>query len=1238
MWLRFTELKLRQKLTLVFFILVFTGVSGIAFYGYRSANNAYLLEAQGAGSQEISAVVDKIDGFLETMPQDLNFIAKFYALEQYLNWRSISEERTVFYWKNVVQDTLTSYLEAKEIYFKVRFMDVDGDEKINVQYNRNSGITKLVPLEQLQNNSQTDYFKNAIKLKNGEINVSNLNLNKEFGKFTYPYLPVIRYSTPVINAKGEKHGILVLNVYADAILKNIYQEDKKYEYRNLMLVEKDGSYLTHQDPTRLWDADLKHGYSLKNDHPALYKTISEKVSGTVEDSDHGHNSIVNFHRIFPLKGNNSVYWTLVNFTDKDIALEKTERFQYVFALILLVTLFVMFFVIRYFMNSITTPLQTVAHYLKELSTGNLVEEKIVYNNRDEIGEIIDSVNSLKINTREMIAQTGKIANGDYTSLVNVRSDNDKLSLSLNNMLNTLRENETHANSASWIQEGLNALNTDLSGNLSLEDLCKRAVQFMAKRMNAGQGGFYLFDKATETLRLKASYAFNERMNLSNEFELGEGVVGQAALEKETIILRNIKREEKSITTGLIDEPPTITFTVPVIYEKELYGVMELASFEEFTELQQKFLSEAEKVIATFIYSGIKNEEVRELLLVAEEATTEAQKRSEELQDNNAQMEEQQQKLQQQSEELQQTNSQMEEQQQQLRQQSEELQQANSQMEEQQQQVKQQAADLQVKNDDLERKQTELESSNQYKSEFLANMSHELRTPLNSIILLSKMMARNEMKNYTEEDVKKATIINNAGNELLRLINDILDISKIEAGQMPVNLEEVTTESICEHINDMFESSAKEKGVAFLLDDHIKGVIETDKDKLFQILRNFLSNAFKFTKKGSITLRIEKTKDQELPVRISVIDTGVGIPKEKQGEIFEAFRQVDGSITREFGGTGLGLSIALQFTKLLGGTINLESKEGKGSSFAILLPGDLESKDEETPHQKLAQPKIKEVSSKAASNDGKSKILIVEDDKDFASTVAEEIGREGMLALTANTGKDALRIVKEEQLEGIILDLGLPDMNGIEILRELKSTKELSKIPVYIISGSKKNKSVHSKDIIGYMQKPVNLEDIDMAIRELSLISKKTTSLDRVRGSYLTGSDNELAGNELKGKKILAVDDDVKNIFVLSSALETKGAEVIEAMNGKKALEILEETPVDLILMDIMMPEMDGYVTIKAIRKNEQLKSIPIIALTAKAMKDDKKKCIDAGANDYITKPVDYDTLISLAAAWSNKTV
>jgi CheY-like chemotaxis protein len=641
---------------------------------------------------------------------------------------------------------------------------------------------------------------------------------------------------------------------------------------------------------------------------------------------------------------------------------------------------------------------------------------------------------------------------------------------------------------------------------------------------------------------------------------------------------------------------------------------------------------------------------------------------------------------------------------------------------------------------------------------LANMSHELRTPLNSIILLSDMLQDDIFGHLDDEEIKKVSIIHSSGNELLRLINDVLDLSKIEAGKMDIIVDSFESSTFNEEVEAQFEHQAEEKNLEFTTSDSYKGIIYSDRDRLAQIVRNLISNALKFTKQGTISLDIQSVKNNS--IKISVSDTGIGISDDKLRSIFEAFQQADGSTSRIYGGTGLGLSISKELVHMLGGEISVKSSINEGSTFSLIIPNM--DKDTNQDKDNLKQiGNLKKVELKESNNFNIKNIddrelvtavdkvfLIIEDDKKFAGILREKINKSNEYALIAFNGEDGLQLAKEYDVKGVLLDLGLPDMNGIDVLKEFKMNPSLRKIPVYVISGEEKAKQTLEHGAIGYHMKPVARDDISHAIEKINSFNEKKVKdlllvenddaqrealleftqsgsvkstgvsskyealreLDKgiydgiiidlglsdgngyeiceyikenniqipiiiYTGKNLSAEEEQklrqytdtiviktvasqirlleevdifmhrvkvknkdkiqnINDIDLSGTKILVADDDIRNIYVLSEALGSKGAKIITANNGKEAVDSLDaHSDIDVILMDIMMPVMDGYEATKIIKSNAKTKDIPIIAVTAKAMAEDRIKAIEAGCDDYISKPLKMDILLGIVKSW-----
>jgi signal transduction histidine kinase/DNA-binding response OmpR family regulator/CHASE3 domain sensor protein len=922
---------------------------------------------------------------------------------------------------------------------------------------------------------------------------------------------------------------------------------------------------------------------------------------------------------------------------------------------------------------------------------------------------------------------------------------------LNPTIKLLREIGVESKNQNWIKEGVNTLNKQLTTETDVVEVSKKSIDFLCGYLNAGVGSLYIFDKETETLNQYANYGYVQKEKLAKKFALGEGIVGQVARQKKSIQIRDIKQKRGFTDTGTHSKSSLNTYTFSLIHQNELFGVIELGSSEIFDLNVAEFLSLANDIIATALSFSQQSQKVKVLQqetqtknTVIEKTNMQMQEKQQKLEEANAQMEEQQQQLEE-------ANAQMEEQQQQLEE-------ANAQMEEQQQQLEEKNINLEKSQVDLYKKAKDLELSGQYKSEFLANMSHELRTPLNSIILLSDMLQDDIFGHLDDEEIKKVSIIHSSGNELLRLINDVLDLSKIEAGKMDIIADSFESSTFNEEVETQFEHQAEKKNLEFTTSDSYKGIIYSDRDRLAQIVRNLISNALKFTKQGTISLDIQSVKNNS--IKISVSDTGIGISDDKLRSIFEAFQQADGSTSRIYGGTGLGLSISKELVHMLGGEISVKSSINEGSTFSLIIPNmDKDTNQDKENLKQIGNSKklelkesnnfnIKNIDDRELVTAVDKVFLIIEDDKKFAEILREKINKSNEYALIAFNGEDGLQLAKEYDVKGVLLDLGLPDMNGIDVLKEFKMNPSLRKIPVYVISGEEKAKQTLEHGAIGYNMKPVARDDISHAIEKINSfnekkvkdlllvenddaqrealleftrsgsvkstgVSSKNEALKELdKGIYdgiiidLVLSDGngyeiceyikenhlqipiiiytgkELSAEEeqklrqytdtiviktvasqirlleevdifmhrvkvknkgkiqnindidLSGTKILVADDDIRNIYVLSEALGSKGAKIITANNGKEAVENLQEhSDIGVILMDIMMPVMDGYEATKIIKSNAKTKDIPIIAVTAKAMPEDRIKAIEAGCDDYISKPLKMDVLLGIVKSW-----
>ncbi|MCP4547216.1 MAG: response regulator [bacterium] len=978
----------------------------------------------------------------------------------------------------------------------------------------------------------------------------------------------------------------------------------------------------------------------------------------------------------------------------------------------------------------------------------------------------------------------RVANGDISQGIISRTNDEigELSESFNTMVDSLRDADDTQKRENWIKTAQTEIAEEMRGEQSIGSLTRRIVTYLAKYLNAQVGAFYLVDKQTRLVPT-AGYALPAGRNLTHEYEPGEGLVGQAALEQEPILLTDVPHDYITINSALGASPPRSILVWPVIRDNVVEGVIELGSLELFSKDCLSLL----ELVSESIAIGIASSQSRRLL---QNMLEQSQAQSQELQAQAEILHSREEELRKTNRRLAEKTDRLETSEETLRQQSKELHISNEELQEKTISLEKQATLIEKARQELEEKAHELESSSRYKSEFLANMSHELRTPLNSLLILAGVLVENDEGNLTPGQVKSATIIKEGGEELLTLINDILDLSKVESGKMEAFVTQVNIQDMIEGLSQQFAPQVESKGLTLAVEvaKDLRKIMETDERKVVQIIRNLMSNALKFTHEGSIKLQVKRPESgTRLPrislthnsaIAFSVVDTGIGIPNDSQKAIFESFQQADGSTSRQYGGTGLGLTISREFAKLLGGGITLTSREGEGSTFTLYLPLSSRPEGESAePSQSLSEPVHERSLPETARPDpaittihlpddrhnmdpDDRSILIVEDDKNFAQTLMDLCGRENFKCLSAESGKQALQMAMEYKPDAILLDLGLPDIDGMVVLDELKDNMTTRHIPIYVVSGRGKDATAMIKGAMGFLTKPVSVNEIievlngigrllDTSIKQLLIIEDNDDTIQRINDiiqiegvmiteatsgeeglkqiqdgdfdcvvmdSHLRGmsgfdllrtlktdsirmpptviySDKELSLSEqeilesfgcsiltrdatehvhltdkvslflhsvesalpegprqaiqslhdptpvLKGKKILIVDDDMRNIYALSNILEKSGMIAVLAGNGQLAIDLLDRMDdVDLVLMDIMMPVMDGFEAMRLIRKNPKTAEIPIIALTAKAMPEDRNKCLNAGADGYLSKPVDIDRLMSMLRVWSSSKI
>ncbi|WP_043695465.1 response regulator [Luteibacter sp. 9133] len=983
-------------------------------------------------------------------------------------------------------------------------------------------------------------------------------------------------------------------------------------------------------------------------------------------------------------------------------------------------------------------------------------------------------------TRPIVRMTElmtRLAGHDHTIEVRQLSRRDEIG-EIARALQVFKEMAIETAGQNWLKSTVTAVSNRLQGATTYREFADTLLSELVPTLKAGVGVFYVLREETSTLEMLGSYGFRQRRHVTTSYALGEGLVGQAAIERRPIVLQDVPDDYTRIHSGTGEASPRSVILVPVLSRDTLLGVLEIASFDHLSSVQERLLDELMPIVALSLENLSRALRTSTLL-------EQTQSQADELRASEEALRSQQEDLRSTNEELKNRTNELQEQSQrlvaseeELRVQTEELHASNEELREKSLTLNQQKDSLQALQNETQEKAEELARASQYKSEFLANMSHELRTPLNSLLILSRSLADNDEENLTGEQVESARIIHDAGSNLLRLINDILDLSKVEAGKMELMVDTFPLADLSRTLSRTFNHVAQEKKLGFevTVAPGLPVSIRTDGAKLEQVANNLLSNAFKFTSSGTVALRISRPAagaalpdglDPAHTIAIAVIDSGIGIPADKFQRVFHAFEQVDASTSRQYGGTGLGLAISRRIAMLLGGDITLVSEPGKGSTFTIFLPETAPESDsiaEPIPLQQAAAEATLPLSpgllvdsiddDRGSLNPGDTIILVVEDDPAFARILADMIHRKGHRVLAAADGETGLALANRYRPTGILLDVMLPGMDGWTVIERLKGDAATRHIPVHFISATDDSTRGLELGAVGFLTKPVSRESISDAFERLlhfaegrtrhllvvdddasaraavrtllkddsvvideassgeealamtgdtpydcivldlglpgmsgiellerlargghtppvvvysgrdlsreesmkirqytdSIVVKGARSPDRLLDEVSLflhsirhggGARDEAitpAGGmdeaDLRGRRLLLVDDDMRNLFALSKVLRAKGVDVVMAQDGQKALDTLDkDADIELVLMDIMMPVMDGYETMRAIRAKPAVAKVPIIALTAKAMRGDREKCLEAGANDYLSKPIDVDRLLSLIRVW-----
>ncbi len=1186
--------------------------------------------------------------------------------------------------------------------------------------------------------------------------------------------PAAFLAAPVFGA-GELQGALALQLDTASITDLAMNFASLGETGETILASESGERITFLTPTRHdASAAFVRAVPASSDHPVQQALAGKRGDGIYVD--YRGEEVLAAWRYLP-----QMRWAMVVKIDTEEAfapVRTLSRWGGLFGLAVVTALVLMALVVA---RSFSRPIAALSESTAQLGSGDLTA-RAPEGSSDEIGALARAFNRMAASLQGMAQVASEIAAGNLDLTMEEKGDKDTLARAVNQMVARLREltednrrQLSHATAQSEFKD-------ILRHNARIETMAQEATSFLCARTSARVGAMYVV--ADDRVDLIGAHAYAREGEAARGFALNEGLVGQVAREGREVVVEALPGDQLRLASGLVDAPAATVAVLPFRFGGQVLGVVELGFFDEPSADDLALLRDAMESVGIAVNAHQNRAELERMLRKTEEGAQALEAANEELQAQQEELKSTNEELQVQEEELRQTNEELEEKAEELGVQGEELRQANEELEEKARLLEEQQRSIRAQNTKIETARRELEVraeqlalTSRYKSEFLANMSHELRTPLNSMLILSSLLADNADGNLTGKQVEYAETVQSSGADLLVLINEILDLAKIESGTMDLEIVGVDLGVLAQQMERSFEPVAEqgEVSLAVELADGLPGEIRTDERRLKQVLKNLLSNAFKFTRRGSVTLSV--APDGPDGVTFAVADTGIGIPPQEQQVIFEAFQQVDGSTSRRYGGTGLGLSISREIVNLLGGELTVSSVPEEGSTFTLRLPVASSPETEETleaaagfvedgdtgeeslslsleiPPAEALVPFIDD--DRDAIEPGQRTVLLIEDDEGFACGLRDLARERGFRCIAAGDGESGLSLAFHHRPDAIILDIGLPGMDGYAVLERLKDDPRTRPVPVHVVSAAVDEKRAIYGGAVAAMEKPVDRGQLDAALSELEafiersdrrlllveddaierralsellaaedvriteaetgaealellqthrfdcmvldlglpgvsgfevlqemeaqgldnlpvvvytgreLTRKETTLLGRrtraivvkdVRSPdrllqetalFLHRVNEELPrgrprttrktlGDEtdLQGKRLLVVDDDLRNIFALTSVLEARGAEVAFAENGRDGLaKLTGEEGFDAVLMDIMMPEMDGYEAMRAIREIPRLEELPVIALTAKAMRGDRQRCLDAGASDYISKPVDVSQLLSLLRVW-----
>ncbi len=1169
-------------------VLVLAAAAGVGLATYLSFSAALVEREKAALLDETGQLARRLSTRVERLRADTAFLAATHAVTRYVlashsdpvDGKALAETRAG------VEGNFLDLLRVRPDYRQARLIGVGGRELVRAE--RTGADARLVGADQLQQEETASYFGEAIQTPPDVVYLSKVELNREHGEISTPHTPVLRAAVSVRSSDGSPFGIVVINLDFGSLVETLTAELPAH--RRLYVLNQRSDFLSHPDPSRAFRFEHGESYRAEAEFPGIDAELWRNIEGrfaVVHQNESGEEMILGAHRepIDPARTERNLTVALDVPANVVLAasLQARDRSLTLAAVFILGSVALGFWATRRLISSIGGEPDEIEVITSRVAGGDL---EIVFDERQR-------------------AAAGILG-------------------SVRQMVDALREARRVAGEREWLNSELARVLTIAQRQPALPELARSVITELARLCQAGAGAFFARTLETEeegSLALLATFAHEQRRSLPARVKPGDGLVGQCVLERQPILLTRVPPDYVEIRSGLGRAAPLQVLVLPVSFGEDAVAAIELASFESLGGVRRELLDQLCGTLGVIVNGLVGKERTARLLRETQELSEEAQAQSEELRVTN--------------EELEEKGRALEKQRAELETQGEELRVANEELEERTTALERQNAQSEAMNQDLLRARRELESASAYKSEFLANMSHELRTPLNSLLILARSLTENPERNLTAEQMEAASVIYRGGQDLLQLINDILDLSKVEAGKLDLQLEEIDPSAVAREMHAEFRPLAEQAGLEFRLetDTAEPHTIRTDDQRLRQILRNLLANAFKFTAQGSVALRV--SREESGSVCFAIADTGVGIPADKLQAVFEAFQQADGSITRRYGGTGLGLAISRKLASLLAGEIQVASQEGQGSTFTLRLPerGTAALAVAATPPAPTREPSA--AAAPAAPMERRARtVLVIEDDAPTRRAVRERLAAADMRVVEAASGSEARASLRAELCDCIVLDLKLGDEEGRELLRDLAGQLGSALPPVIVYTGRELPRS-ESRALQEFSETVVvkGVSSLDRLVEEVSRFTHGAEPFSPARAQRGTAAARE-TDRVLAGRTALLVDDDMRNAYALSRLLREQGMDVLIAENGAVALEQLEEHPrVDVVLMDVMMPVLDGYETMRRIRADERFKELPIIALTAKAMAGDRERCLSAGASDYLAKPLDVDRLMSLLRVW-----